>query len=184
MKIIVGLGNPGKEYDKTRHNVGWLFLDYYANKNNEIIDKKKLDCKICETKINGEKIVLAKPLTYMNLSGIAVSKLKKWYKVENKDIIIVYDDIDIDFGTIRYKEKGSGGSHNGMKNIVEQLSTKDIPRIRIGIGGIKHPRQDLKDFVLEKFSSTELSELDKVYEVVEQKLNETFFKFITNKNTV
>lgn len=174
MKVIVGLGNPGKEYDKTRHNVGWMFLDYLANKSNEIIDKKKLDCKICELKINNEKIVLAKPLTYMNLSGIAVSKLKKWYKVENDDIIIVFDDIDIDFGTIRYKEKGSGGSHNGMKNIVEQLATKDIPRIRIGIGGLKHPKQDLKDFVLEKFSNNELNELEKVFEMVEKKLDENF----------
>ena len=123
---------------------------------------------------DGEKVILAKPLTYMNLSGLAVLKLKKWYKVDNKDIIIIFDDIDIDFGNIRYKEKGSGGSHNGMKNIVEQLSTKDLPRIRIGIGGLKHQNQDLKDFVLERFTTEQINELDKIFELTKQKLYENF----------
>lgn len=174
MKIIVGLGNPGKEYEKTRHNVGWMFLDYFADKYNTEITKKNLDCKISEIKINGEKVILAKPLTYMNLSGNAVSKLKSWYKVEDSDILIVFDDIDINFGTIRYKESGSGGSHNGMKNIVQMLSTKNIPRIRIGIGGIKHEKQELKDFVLERFTNSQLNELDEIFKLVDNKLNENF----------
>ena len=172
MKIIVGLGNPGKEYDKTRHNIGWMFLDYFANKNNVDISKEKLDSKICEIKLNNEKIILAKPITYMNLSGNAVVKLKSWYKVEDEDIIIIYDDIDINFGTIRFREKGSGGSHNGMKNIVQMLNTKQIPRIRIGIGGLKHEKQDLKDFVLEKFRQNELNELNDIFGLVEEKLND------------
>lgn len=172
MKIIVGLGNPGKEYDKTRHNIGWMFLDYFANKNNVDISKEKLDSKICEIKSNNEKIILAKPITYMNLSGNAVVKLKNWYKVEDEDIIIIYDDIDINFGTIRFREKGSGGSHNGMKNIVQMLNTKQIPRIRIGIGGLKHEKQDLKDFVLEKFRQNELNELNDIFGLVEEKLND------------
>ena len=130
---------------------------------------------IGEGRVGTEKVVLVKPLTYMNLSGIAVSKLKKWYKIESKDIMIIFDDIDIPFGSIRYKEKGSGGSHNGMKNIVEQLSTQDIPRIRIGIGGLKHPNQDLKDFVLERFSKEELDKLnDTIFKEAEEKLYETF----------
>ncbi len=174
MKIIVGLGNPGKDYEKTRHNVGWMFLDYLAKIYDQKIDKKKLDCYLTELNIDGEKVILAKPLTYMNLSGLAVLKLKKWYKVDNKDIIIIFDDIDIDFGNIRYKEKGSGGSHNGMKNIVEQLSTKDLPRIRIGIGGLKHQNQDLKDFVLERFTTEQINELDKIFELTKQKLYENF----------
>ncbi len=172
MKIIVGLGNPGKEYDKTRHNIGWMFLDYFADKNNVDISKEKLDSKICEIKLNNEKIVLVKPLTYMNLSGNAVVKLKNWYKVEDDDIIIIYDDIDINFGTIRFREKGSGGSHNGMKNIVQMLNTEQIPRIRIGIGGLKHEKQDLKDFVLEKFRQNELNELNDIFKLVEEKLND------------
>lgn len=175
MKLIVGLGNPGKEYDKTRHNVGWMFIDFLSEKYNIKVDKKKHDSFIFETIIKGEKVVLVKPLTYMNLSGIAVSKLEKWYKIESKDIMIIFDDIDIPFGSIRYKEKGSGGSHNGMKNIVEQLSTQDIPRIRIGIGGLKHPNQDLKDFVLERFSKDELDKLnDTIFKEAEEKLYENF----------
>lgn len=171
MKIIIGLGNPGKEYDKTRHNVGWMFLDYFAENNNVLIEKEKLSCKIAEIKINNEKVILAKPLTYMNLSGNAVVKLKNWYKVDNKDILIIYDDIDIDFGTIRYREKGSGGSHNGMKNIVQMLASTEIQRVRIGIGGIKHEKQDLKDFVLDKFSNGQINELNEnIFKLVDEKI--------------
>ena len=172
MKIIVGLGNPGKEYEKTRHNVGWMFLDYYAKNNNVEISKEKLNSKICEIKHKDEKVILAKPLTFMNLSGNAVVKLKNWYKVDSNDIIIIYDDIDIDFETIRYREKGSGGSHNGMKNIVQMLGTTQIPRIRIGIGGLKYEKQDLKDFVLEKFRQNELDKLEEIFKLVEEKLND------------
>lgn len=175
MKLIVGLGNPGKEYEKTRHNVGWMFIDYLSEKYNVNVDKKKHDSFLSETNINGEKVVFVKPLTYMNLSGIAVAKLKKWYKVDTKDILVVFDDIDIPFGTIRYKEKGSGGSHNGMKNIIEQLASQDIPRIRIGIGGLKHEKQDLKDFVLERFASRELEKLENnIFNLTEEKLHENF----------
>ena len=145
MKIIIGLGNPGKNYEQTRHNIGWLFLEYLAEKYGTSITKSNCDSLVGEVKVNNEKIVLAKPLTYMNLSGNAVSKLKKWYKVENEDILIIYDDIDIPFGTIRFREKGSGGTHNGMKNIVQMLSTQDISRIRIGLGGLKHEKQNMAD---------------------------------------
>ena len=96
----------------------------------------------------------------MNLSGNAVSKLKKWYKIDNNDILIVFDDIDIPFGTIRYREKGSGGTHNGMKNIVQMLSSENIPRLRIGLGGLKHEKQDMIDFVLQKFKKDELEKLN------------------------
>lgn len=175
MKLIVGLGNPGKEYEKTRHNVGWMFIDYLSEKYGVNVDKKKHDSFLSEIMINKEKVVLVKPLTYMNLSGIAVAKLKKWYKVESKDILVVFDDIDIPFGTVRYKIKGSGGSHNGMKNIIEQLATQDIPRIRIGIGGLKHEKQDLKDFVLERFAREELEKLEStIFNLTEEKLHENF----------
>lgn len=175
MKLIVGLGNPGKEYEKTRHNVGWMFIDYLSEKYGVNVDKKKHDSFLSEMMINKEKVVLVKPLTYMNLSGIAVAKLKKWYKVESKDILVVFDDIDIPFGTVRYKIKGSGGSHNGMKNIIEQLATQDIPRIRIGIGGLKHEKQDLKDFVLERFAREELEKLEStIFNLTEEKLHENF----------
>jgi len=160
MKIIVGLGNPGKDYEQTRHNIGWLFLEYLAEKYGTSITKSNCDSLVGEVKVNNEKIVFAKPLTYMNLSGNAVSKLKKWYKVENEDILIIYDDIDIPFGTIRFREKGSGGTHNGMKNIVQMLSTQDISRIRIGLGGLKHEKQNMADFVLQRFKKEELEKLN------------------------
>lgn len=179
MKIVVGLGNPGDKYSNTRHNMGWLFLDYLSEKYNFDIRKKTLDSLVAETNINGEKIVFAKPLTYMNLSGNAVQKLKKWYKVENKDILVVFDDIDIPFGETRYKLNGGGGTHNGMKNIVQMLNSKDFPRLKIGIGGIKHERQDLVDFVLQKFTKNELDELRNEIFV---KAEEKFETFINTKN--
>lgn len=172
MKIIVGLGNPGEKYSKTRHNIGWLFIDYLSKIYNVDVTKSNCDALTGETKINGEKIVFAKPITFMNLSGNSVSKLKKWYKVENKDIIIIFDDIDIPFGTFRYREKGSGGSHNGMKNIVQMLSSEEIPRIRIGLGGLKYEKQDMADFVLQKFKPSELEKLDEVFYEASKKIDE------------
>ena len=163
MKIIVGLGNPGEKYAKTRHNTGWLFIDYLSKIYNVDVTKNNCDALVGETKVNGEKIVFVKPLTFMNLSGNSVAKIKKWYKVENKDIMIAFDDIDIPFGTFRYREKGSGGSHNGMKNIVQMLSREEIPRIRIGLGGLKHEKQDMADFVLQRFKNDELEKLESVF---------------------
>ena len=173
MKIIFGLGNPGKEYDKTRHNVGWMALDYLASLYSVDISKSNCNCLTGQTVINGEQIVFAKPLTYMNLSGNAVVALKNWFKVDNKDILIIFDDVDIPFGTIRYRQKGSGGTHNGMKNIVQMLSSEQIPRIRIGLGGLKYPKQDMVEFVLEKFKKDEIKKLEEdVFVQVESKFKE------------
>lgn len=172
MKVIVGLGNPGKKYSTTRHNTGWLFLEYLEEKYGFKIDKKKHDSLIAETIINNEKVVFVKPLTYMNLSGNAVQKVKKWYKVDNKDILIVFDDYDIEFGKIRFKNSGSGGTHNGMKNVIEVVGSQDIPRLRIGIGGIKYENQEIIDFVLESFSKTQLNDLEHVFKECELKLLE------------
>ena len=173
MKIIVGLGNPSKEYDKTRHNVGWMAVDYLAPLYNVEITKSSCNSLIGQTVINGEKVVFAKPITYMNLSGNAVVALKNWFKVENSDILIIFDDVDIPFGTIRYRKKGSGGTHNGMKNIVQMISSEEIPRIRIGLGGLKYPKQDMVDFVLEKFKKDELKKLeDNIFVQVESKFKE------------
>ncbi len=173
MKIVIGLGNPGKNYESTRHNVGWMAVDNLAKNYGVEITKNMCDALVAEVKIDGEKIVLAKPTTYMNLSGNAVSKLKKWYKVENSDILIIFDDIDIPFGTIRYREKGSGGTHNGMKNIVQMLSSQDIPRLRIGLGGLKYEKQNMADFVLQKFKKDELEKLNNdIFPQVETKFKE------------
>lgn len=173
MKIIVGLGNPGKKYDSTRHNIGWMFIDYLAKANNIEVTKSQCDSLVGETMINGEKIILVKPTTFMNLSGNAVVKIKNWYKVDNSDILIVFDDVDIPFGTVRYRVKGSGGSHNGMKNIVQMLSTEQVARLRIGLGGLKRERQNMIDFVLQKFSKDELDKLNlEIFPEAELKLKD------------
>ncbi|MEG1705573.1 MAG: aminoacyl-tRNA hydrolase [Clostridia bacterium] len=172
MKIVVGLGNIGSDYERTRHNLGFMFLDYISDKYNFKIEKEKLDSYIGEYIYNNDKVIFVKPKTFMNLSGIAALKVKNWYKVEDKDILIVYDDIDIPFEEIRYKLNGSGGSHNGMKNIVECLNSENCSRIRIGIGGLKHEKQSLSDFVLFKFTNEEQSKLSDIFKKTEDKLIE------------
>jgi len=168
--MIVGLGNPGKEYENTRHNLGFMFLDYLEEKYNFKISVKKFNSLISEIYLNNEKIIFVKPQTYMNLSGQAVQRVKEFYKIESKDILVIFDDLDIPFGEVRYKQNGSGGTHNGMKNIVQMIGTKEFPRIKIGIGNIKHEKQDLKDFVLEKFNKSQKEEIDNIFEKAYEKL--------------
>lgn len=173
MKIIIGLGNPGKKYEETRHNVGWMFIDYIAKAYGVEVDKSMCDSLVGQANINGEKVIFVKPTTFMNLSGNAVVKIKNWYKVENSDMIIIFDDVDIPFGTIRHRIKGSGGSHNGMKNVVQMLSSENIERIRIGLGGLKREKQDMVDFVLQKFSKEEIDKLNlEIFPEAELKLKE------------
>ncbi len=154
MYIIVGLGNPGKKYDATRHNVGFETIDLLARKNK--IDVKRLKHKaLCgEGHIGGKKVILAKPQTFMNLSGQTLLDISQFYKIDPKNIIVVYDDVDIDTGIIRIREKGSAGSHNGMKSIIHQLQTDSFPRVRIGIG--RPEFGDLADYVLGRFPKDEI----------------------------
>lgn len=154
MYIIVGLGNPGKKYDATRHNVGFEAIDFLARKHK--IDIKRLKHKaLCgEGHIGRHKVMLVKPQTFMNLSGQTVLDIINFYKIDSKNIIVVYDDVDIDAGSIRIREKGSAGSHNGMKSIIHQIQTDNFPRVRIGIG--KPEFGDLADYVLSRFSKEEL----------------------------
>lgn len=172
MKIIVGLGNPGKEYENTKHNLGFMFVDYLSKKYNLNEFKKFKNSKITEDIIEGKKVIFAKPQTYMNLSGNAVLELKKWFKVENKDIIIIYDDFDIPFESVRFREKGTGGTHNGMKDIILKLSDTNIPRLRIGTGGLKKDKEEVISFVLSKFSKEELSKIDNIFDEAYVKLKE------------
>ncbi len=174
MKLIVGLGNPGKEYEGTYHNVGFHFLDTLSQKLGIKINKKESKSLIGEGKIetkNGlEKIILAKPQTYMNLSGEAVVALKNKYKVNVKDIYIISDDIDLPVGKFRYREKGSAGTHNGLRNIIQLLGDENFKRIRIGIG--KNENIDLADYVLSKISKENLKIIDNtIAEVIEFLIN-------------
>ena len=154
MHIIVGLGNPGKQYEFTRHNAGYLCLDYLAAKYDIKVNKIKFKSLVGEGSIKGEKVVLLKPTTFMNLSGEAVCEAVRFYKADWENVIVVYDDISLPLGALRIREKGSAGGHNGMKNIIYLSGTDTFPRIRLGVGS--NGERDLADYVLGKFSNEDL----------------------------
>lgn len=149
MKLIVGLGNPGKEYEKTRHNAGFMVMDEIAKQLCISININKFKALIGQGIVGNEKVILMKPQTYMNLSGEAVQEIVSYYHIDIKDILIIYDDLDLPVGSIRLREKGSAGGQNGMKNIIQHLHTQEFARIRVGIG--KDPRIPTVDYVLGKF---------------------------------
>lgn len=157
MKLIVGLGNPGKEYEKTRHNVGFLILDALREKleAEEFHEEKRLKALLTKAKTDSLDLLLAKPLTYMNKSGEAVQKILHFYKLKPQDLVVVYDDLDLSLDHIRVRQKGSAGTHNGMKSIVASLGTDNFPRVRVGIesrGETAPIKQDLASFVLSTFT--------------------------------
>lgn len=154
MYIIAGLGNPGKKYEGTRHNVGFHTIDYLSDAFHIPVKKLKFKALIGEGTIGSERVVLVKPQTFMNLSGQSVMELVQFYKITPEQLIVVYDDVDVKVGSLRIREKGSAGSHNGMKNIIYLLKRDDFPRIRIGVG--KPEEMDLADYVLSRFSQEEL----------------------------
>lgn len=153
MKLIVGLGNPGREYENTRHNCGFMVLDYLANKLNVEINQAKFKGLYTKTKIDGEDVVLLKPQTYMNLSGESISEVMRFFKIDKKDVLVIYDDLDLPVGKIRLRESGSAGGHNGIKSTISHLGGQDFKRIRIGID--KHPYIPVVDYVLGKFTAEE-----------------------------
>lgn len=152
MKVVVGLGNPGNEYHETRHNIGFMAVDALAKELNISLDKNKFKGQIGEGFLNGEKIILVKPMTYMNLSGETVGPLLSWYKLDRADLLVVYDDMDLSLGQLRIRRKGSSGGHNGMKSIIAHLNTEDFSRLKIGIGS---PRFNVINYVLGKFEKDE-----------------------------
>lgn len=158
--LIVGLGNPGKEYEKTRHNVGFMFVDFLADAYNATFKlDKKHQAMIAEIKIGSNKCYLLKPMTYMNLSGIAVRSFSDYYKIPATEILIVVDDLALDTGMIRIRKNGSSGGHNGLKSIFSQMATENIARLRIGINTNK--TIDTKDYVLGRFSKTDEEQIKK-----------------------
>lgn len=156
MFLIVGLGNPGKEYAGTRHNIGFEAVDYIADKYNIELNRIKFKGIFGEGMINGKKVILLKPTTYMNLSGDSIREVVNFYKISNEDIIVIYDDISLEVGRLRIREKGSHGGHNGIKSIIANLSSDVFPRVKIGVGG---PKGDLVSHVLGKFSNSEIEVL-------------------------
>ncbi len=154
MYIIVGLGNPTRQYEGTRHNIGFDCIDEIARKYNIPLDFEKHKA-VCGTGyIEGQKVIIAKPQTYMNLSGESVQQLLHFYKVDPEDLIVIYDDISLDVGQLRIRKKGSAGGHNGIKNIIQMIGGDVFPRIKVGVGN-KPQGWDLADYVLGKFSKEE-----------------------------
>ncbi len=161
MYLVIGLGNPGNKYDKTRHNVGFDIVDLCEGKYNFTINRTKFKGIYGETNIGGEKVIFLKPQTYMNLSGESVRGIMDFYKIPNENIIVIYDDVSLEVGRLRIKTKGSAGGHNGIKNIIAHLGTDSFPRIKVGVG---EPTCSLVDYVLGRFSKEEEVKLEKSFE--------------------
>ena len=164
MFIIAGLGNPDRQYEGTRHNVGFDVIDRLADKYNIAVDVKKHRALLGKGVIEGQKVILAKPQTYMNLSGESIRSLVDYYKIDGEhELLVIYDDINLGVGQLRIREKGSAGGHNGIKNIIAHLGTQVFPRIRVGVGE-KPSRYDLADYVLGHFSKAEKELMDQGYD--------------------
>lgn len=161
MILVVGLGNPGNQYKNTRHNVGFLTVDILAEKLNISVKKLKFKSLYGETILNTEKLILIKPQTFMNNSGESVREWVNFYKVPPENLIVIQDDIDIPFATLRLRQKGSAGTHNGMKSIIYQIQQDNFPRVKIGVGQ-KKGSMDLADFVLSGFAKEEQKSIEEV----------------------
>lgn len=172
MRIIVGLGNPGREYEMTRHNMGFIILDEIAHEMQVSFSHKKFDGSYAEGFYEGEKVILLKPLRYMNLSGEVVKPFLDYFKIKIEDMLIISDDLDMEFGRIRLKKQGSSGGHNGLKNIEHHLGSSCYARLKIGISNQKNI--DTKDYVLGRFSKEELLVLEKVKETVVDLFRDSF----------
>lgn len=165
--IIAGLGNPGKEYEKTRHNIGFLSIDYIAERLGARIDRAKFHALVAEVKIADTRVLLMKPETYMNNSGVAIGEAAAFYKIPPERVLILHDEISFDPGVIRIRRKGSAGGHNGLKSIIAHLSSDEFPRIKIGVGKKPSPEYDLADFVLGKFPKDDLDAIADRYADIE-----------------
>lgn len=154
MKLIVGLGNPGKEYEGTRHNCGFMVVDKLAEKLNVRVDQNKFKGLYIKFKYRGEDVILLKPQTYMNLSGESVIATMQFFKIDKEDVLVIYDDLDMPVGKLRIRKTGSAGGHNGIKSIIAHLNSQDFKRIRVGID--RHNYMKVVDYVLSRFSKVEI----------------------------
>ena len=162
--LIVGLGNPGKEYAKTRHNCGWMSIDLIAEQLGCKIDKGKFQGLYGQTTYKGTKIYLLKPQTYMNSSGISVLQMSAYYQIPPERIIVLFDDISLEPGRLRIRGDGSAGGHNGIKSIIAQIGSEAFPRVKIGVGAKPHKDADLADWVLSKFNDSDKENLEAALE--------------------
>lgn len=180
MKLIVGLGNPGHEYDNTRHNIGFFMVDNYLG--NKIIWKEKFNGLFYQTTINSEKVIFLKPTMFINLSGEVIKKYIDYFKIDISDVLIIHDDLDLSVGVFRLRESGSSAGHNGLKNIEKCLGTKNYKRIKIGISNNKNI--DTKDYVLGKISDEDLNIFKDISNNINNVINDFFcydFSVLMNK---
>lgn len=176
MYIIVGLGNPGRQYENTRHNIGFVAIDYLADKHGIEMNQLKFQAVFGQGKIGSEKVILLKPQTYMNLSGESVREAVNFFKIPIENLIVIYDDIDLKMGEIRIRKKGSAGSHNGMKSIIYRLSDDGFPRFRIGIDGER--KGDLAQYVLGGFSKESVETMEKAVVLTSEAIEESILNGI------
>lgn len=172
MYLVAGLGNPGNQYEMTRHNIGFHTIDYIADKMGVKIKKLKYKALYGECEINGEKVFLVKPQTFMNNSGESIIDFVNFFKIPVENVIIISDDISLDTGRIRVRGKGSAGGHNGLKSIIYHLNSDRFPRVRIGIGAPQHKDYDLADFVLGRFAKDEIPVLEEAIIKADKAVNE------------
>lgn len=177
MKMIVGLGNPGKEYENTRHNVGFLVLDNWMNKHNFTFDKNKLNGLYSIIKYNNEDVLVLKPLSFMNLSGTVIRAFMNYYKIDVNDLLVIYDDKDIALGSVKLKKNGSSAGHNGIKNIIENLKTENFKRLKVGLS---KNNVDMVSFVLGKFNNDEMCKLNVVLNETNDILDDYFVMTFDN----
>lgn len=170
--FVVGLGNPGLQYENTRHNAGFLCVDHFMKTQNSDFNKNKMQAVFGECKVGQNRVLVAKPQTYMNDSGTAVQSIANFYKIPKDRIIVICDDINLDIGTIRIRRKGSDGGQKGMRDIIELLGSDEIARIKVGVGKKPHPEYDLVDWVLSKFPKESESDLDSAIEKTSKALVE------------
>ncbi|WP_294654203.1 aminoacyl-tRNA hydrolase [uncultured Ruminococcus sp.] len=162
--IVAGLGNPGLEYENTRHNAGFLTMDELAKQCGVKLDQMKFKSDCGEAMLGDVRCLLMKPTTYMNLSGDAIAAAANFYKIPPEQVLVIYDDISLPPGKLRLRRKGSAGGHNGIKSIIAQLGTEEFPRIRVGVGAKPNPQYDLADWVLSKFSEEDMTALQPALE--------------------
>ena len=185
MKIVVGLGNPGSQYAKTRHNAGFMVADKFASNHSLSFSRKKFNAQIASGSMRGEDVLLVKPQTYMNASGETVGSLMRFYKSDLSDLLVVYDDVDLPFGKLRLRPLGGSGGHKGMKSIIAHLGSESFARLRVGIRG-EYVYGDLSDYVLGKFNTEEREKLegiiDRACEALEAALIRPFDEVMTRFN--
>ncbi len=179
MKLIVGLGNPGKEYENTRHNIGYMIIDNFVNSDNW---KKESLAYVLKQTINNENVLFIKPTTYMNLSGQAVQYYLNYYKIDKKDLLVIQDDMDLDIGKVRLKLKSSAGGHNGIKDIIKNIKTDEFLRLKIGIS---KPTNDTIEFVLGKFPKSDLeilkNNMNMYNQIITDFINNTKIEILMNR---